>query len=435
MTPQILASLLLPVLVTLPTARAIDREAVLENAAIFTTHQWTMGAGNQTASCSSSYISDYTPGETYRGLPYDWGGWVTTDEFDDYLALDYGAGSHSSNGVLSCTVGVDCSGFVSQTWETSIKYGTSTFYQVSSEISVTDLKRADALNNAGSHIVLFAYQTAAGLPVYFESGGALVSVHGTQGWSYFSNYTPIRYDDISDGAKTGTFDNPIEISQMPFEDLRYTAGAASDAIDVYSCSSADESGPEQIYHFEVATAGTLSARVSDDDGVDIDLQVLSEPQGDACLARDDTELELWLEPGEYWLVADTWVSSYEYAGPYILTMSFTGSLGSSDGSGDPGTGTGGSDGGGSDGGSADTGAWDAGSSGGDAGSYLDSGLADDGVAQGFASGPPGQRFSLVEDGSGCASAPGPMGFWALGLALLLPWRRRSGPEGSVRNNP
>ncbi len=424
MTPLLLA-LVLP-------AQAIDREATLDNAAIFATHEWTMGSANQYASCSSDYVSDYTPGHTYRGIPYDWGGWVTADEYDDYIAAGYGAGSHSWHGVLSCTVGVDCSGFVSQAWETSTKYGTSTFYQVTSEISASSLKRGDALNNAGSHIVLFAYETAAGIPVHYEANGDLVFVDSDQGWSAFSSYEPIRYDAITDGGSSGTSSNPHEITAFPFEDLRWTAGAASDSIDSYSCaSSTNESGPEQLYRFSVAEAGTLTLRVSDDSGVDIDIHVLTAPTGSACLARDDTDLSIDLSPGEYWIAADTWVGSYEYAGPYILTATFSGTLGEAGSSDEP------DDGGGEEDlpetgdddpqtgdddpdGAVDTGSDDQPQDGDGGGSWGGQGDNDD-PAPGQA---PGQAVPLNGvAGGGCQAAPAGGG---LVLILLGLWRRRRG---------
>ena len=316
----------LGVTLALPAA-AVERERALDISAEFATHTWTMTAANQTATCSSSYESDYSPG-TYVGVPYDWGGFYTTAEYDDYLEQGYGAGSHSWHDSLWCTVGVDCSGFVSQAWETSQKYGTSTFYQVTHDISVSDLKRADALNNAGSHIVLFAYESDAGLPIHYETYGTVVLVDSDQGWSSFDSYEAIRYDEIEDGPTTGTSSEPIEIEAFPYQDLRWTAGAASDRFDYYSCApTTNESGPEMLYHFETPTGGSLHLTVSDDTGVDVDIHVLSELSEDACLSRNDSELTVSLEPGEYWIAADTYVSGYEFPGPYLLTASFTGEVG------------------------------------------------------------------------------------------------------------
>lgn len=315
------------ILLTAAAALAIPREDVLDNAAGFATHIWSMTSANESASCSSDYDSDYTAG-TWVGLPYDWGGWVTLDEFDGYIDEDYGAGSHSWHGVLWCTVGVDCSGFVSQAWETDQKYGTATFYAVTEEIPTSALERGDALNKAGSHIVLFTYETAAGLPVHYESIGVGVSVDSDDGWSTFSDYEPIRYLDIADGPSTGTTSEPIGITAFPYTDHRWTAGAASDVIDSYDCApDTDESGPEMLYRFSVVTGGVLHATVSDDSGVDIDLHVLTAADGTGCLARDDAEVEVTLTPGEYWLSLDTYVGSREFPGPYLLSATFTGELG------------------------------------------------------------------------------------------------------------
>jgi MYXO-CTERM domain-containing protein len=381
---------------------AIEREAVMDNAALFCTHEWTMGAANQYASCSGDYVSDYSPGQTYRGIPYDWGGFVTPAEFDAYLAEGYGAGSHSWHGVLWCTVGVDCSGFVSQAWETDQKYGTATIHQVSHEISTSALQRGDALNDAGSHIVLFAYETAAGIPVHIEANGELVFTDVDQGWSALSGYSAIRYDEISDGPETGTVSDPHEIERFPLEDLRWTAGAASDRFDSYSCApDIDESGPEQIYHLEVAQGGTLELRVSCDNSVDVDIHVLDGLSSSDCLIRDHTELSIELEPGHYWVVVDTWVGAYEYAGPYILTGTFSGTLGDS---GQP----------------ADTGEpiIDTGEPGAD-----DTGAPETPSDKGPL--PPDRRVRFLETGRcGCTAGAPALGLWLLGLAALASRRRR-----------
>jgi len=307
---------------------AVEREEALDVAAEFATHVWTMTEENETGSCDSSYQSDWTAG-TWVGIPYDWGGWVTTAEYDEDLEDGEGAGSHSWHGVLSCTTGVDCSGFVSQAWKTDQKYGTATFYQVTTEIDVDELQRSDALNKSGSHIVMFAYTTDAGLPVHYETSGTVVFVDADQGWSAFSGYSAIRYEDIEEGSTSGTKDAPIEIDAFPFSHLHWTAGSASDLIDNYSCApEIDESGPEALYHFETDTGGTIHITLSDDSNVDVDIHLLSAVDGDACLDRDDSEIEIEIDPGEYWIVADTYVSGDEFPGPYLLSATFDGELGS-----------------------------------------------------------------------------------------------------------
>jgi hypothetical protein len=311
-------------------ASARDREAVLDAAAQYAVHEWTMTAVNQTASCSSSYESDYSPG-TYRGLPYDWGGYFTLQKFDDGLADGLGAGSHSWHGVLSCTVGVDCSGYVSQIWGIS-HHATVGLASRCDAIDLDDVKRADAFNDAGSHVVLYTYETDAGAPIFYEAAGSAskVRLNASAGWSYLDGYTPIREETVTDGPSTATTATPIEITAFPFEHQRWTAGAASDVVDSYSCApSTDESGPEVWYRFRARTGGTVKAVVSDDSGVDIDLHVLTAPQGSACIARDDSEVEVEVEPGDVWLSLDTFVGSREFPGPYVLTVTFDGEVGAS----------------------------------------------------------------------------------------------------------
>jgi hypothetical protein len=311
------------------SAVAADRDAVLDAAAAYATHEWMMTAENETASCSGDYVSDYTAG-TYRGVPYDWGGYYTLDDYDSAIAEGLGAGSHSWHGVLSCTAGVDCSGFVSQVWATD-HYGTATIHNVSHEIGIDAVERADAFNDAGSHITLFAYETAGGRPVFYEAAGSAsrVRLNGHSGWSYLDGYVPIRYDDIEESPpQIGTIDTPREVAAFPFEDLRWTAGAVSDAIDRYSCApDADESGPEVVYYFPVRAGGTLRATVTDDEDVDVDIHVLTAPDGDHCVARDDAEVSVALEPGYAWVVVDTYVGSDEFPGPFLLDMTFDGEVG------------------------------------------------------------------------------------------------------------
>ncbi len=310
------------------SAFAIDREDVLDQAAQYAFHPWSMTSVNETADCSASYQSDYVAG-SYRGLPYDWGGYYTLDEYDQAIADGLGAGSHSWHGVLSCTAGVDCSGFVSQVWDTA-HYSTSTFYSVTTDISISELKRADAVNDAGSHVVLFAYETGAGMPVFYEAAGSAqrTRLNSGAGWSYLDGYQPVRYDDIVDGGSSATVGEPIEIDAFPFEDFRWTAGAASDVIDSYSCSpNTDESGPEVLYKFSVAVAGTLHAVVSDDDGVDVDVHVMTSPDGEHCLARHDSEVTVEVGPGDVWLALDTYVGAHEFPGPFLLDVTFDGVVG------------------------------------------------------------------------------------------------------------
>lgn len=301
---------------------AVPREQALDNASQYGTHVWTSTSANETASCSSDYESDYAPG-TYVGLPYDWGGYMTLEEFDAEIADGYGAGSHSWHGVLECTAGVDCSGFVSMVWETG-HYSTSTIPGVATAIEWDAIERADVVNDAGSHVVLFTHISQDGWPVFWEASGSAskVRLNSQSGWSYLDGYQPYRFDGIEDGGSSGTVENPKLIEAFPYTDYGWTAGATSDTFDVYSCSDADESGPEVLYRATIPGPGTVTAVVSDADGVDIDVHVLTASDAGSCVGRDDVEVTAHVEGTTFWLALDTYVGSTEQSGPYVVTVDF-----------------------------------------------------------------------------------------------------------------
>ena len=93
-----------------------------------------------------------------------------------------------------------------------------------------------------------------------------------------------------------------------------TANGRSE-INTYDCApDTGERGPEIVYVFEVDTPGDFRAELVDPRGVDIDLHLLRDPvieDGFArgCIARAHESLFVEdLQPGTYWLVADSWSS-------------------------------------------------------------------------------------------------------------------------------
>ena len=135
-----------------------------------------------------------------------------------------------------------------------------------------------------------------------------------------------RLDPDGPACTPGTFDCPIAIGGFPYSDRQDTTEAPSDAADVYSCSDAREDGGEFVYRVRVPERGLLSATLDDQpgDAVDIDLHLLDAPRADACLARDNLAVARFLQPGDYYLVADTYTNAdgVERAGPYTLTVDF-----------------------------------------------------------------------------------------------------------------
>jgi len=313
-------------------ALAITRDRVMAKARAFAFHPWGCKAANLSATCAAGYESAYFVGDQL-GVAYDWGGFVSLREFDAHIAQGYGAGSFPSDGVLSCTTGLDCSGFVSQCWDTGTKYGTWTLVDISREITQAELLPGDVLNDAGTHVVLFSHLLGNGDPVFYEAGGFNTHMDVYGGWASVSGFVPRRYDDIEGTTatdQTGTTEQPIEITSYPFVDSRDTNAAVSDVFD--ACAEAagtDESGPEYIYTLTLSQPGALTVLVADDVGVDIDVHLYEALNTSDCVARAHTTFTETVDCGTYFVVADTFVEGgVDQAGPFSLTVNFTPSGGS-----------------------------------------------------------------------------------------------------------
>ncbi len=322
-----LLALSIALALSLQTAQAIPRQTVISRARAFATHPWRCTSANLTASCvPAGYQSDFIVGD-HAGLPYDWGGFMTLHEFDTQIAEGYAAGSHSDDGVLSCTSGLDCSGYVSQCWRAGHN-STRTIPNISTEIAREDMVRGDAFNKAGSHVILFSHLKADGTPYMYESSGYHVHPTFTKGWSYVNGYIPRRYNHIEDaprGEPLGSIDRPIDITNFPYSVRNRTTDAPSDHFDYCAAApTVDETGPEQVYRVNLTSPGILTASVACDPNVDIDVHFYSSLSESSCFARHDTSITHAVDCGEYFIVADTYVSNgTELAGAYTLTVDFT----------------------------------------------------------------------------------------------------------------
>jgi|GEM_PF-1257950 len=306
-------------------ANSIDRNTVMQIAKSYAEHKWICTSANTRASCSSSYTSDYSPG-TYTGVPYDWGGYKTISEFDSEIKQGYGAGSHSRHGVLWCTTGVDCSGYVSKCWQEN-RYTTSTISEISYVISKNSVKKGDIFNKAGSHVVLFSHFNSSGRPIFYEASGSAskVRLNTTGGWGFLNGYTARRYKGIEESSSQDLCSTPITINSFPYQDTKNTENSECKQYNYYSCaSSTNEKGPEYIYKFEIKSRGEIQASVTSGTGVDIDIHLLSALDANKCIIRNDKSFKIKLETGIYYLVADTYVSSSGiiYDGTYTLNVDF-----------------------------------------------------------------------------------------------------------------
>ena len=311
-------------------AEELTREMILQDAEAFAEHIWTPSLDNVVAPCSDDWICDWEADVDVVGLPYDWGGYKTLEEFEQDLIDGLGAGSHSRHGILDCTTGLDCSGFVSQVWRCG-RHTTSNMIEVSHPIDAADILPGDAYNKAGSHVVLWVEESPSGQPVFYEATGDPISrtlLREDATWSYLEGYMPLRLNTLEDAPPLteGTKDSPIEIRSFPFTDHNNTALSTESDWDRYSCApDTREEGPEILYTFELSEAGDLDITVEDPVGVDVDIHLLASKSPDDCLARDDKRVE-WLNasPGRYYIAADSWTkeSGEQLPGPYDLRVAF-----------------------------------------------------------------------------------------------------------------
>jgi hypothetical protein len=110
---------------------------------------------------------------------------------------------------------------------------------------------------------------------------------------------------------------------FPFTHTWSTLLSVSRSLDGYSCMpEVSERGPEVLYRVTVEEAGFLSAAVYDDDA-DIDVHILTDIDAAACIARGHHHAGINVEPGVYWVVADTWSDDVEHAGEYRIDIGLT----------------------------------------------------------------------------------------------------------------
>lgn len=104
------------------------------------------------------WTPDWTIGQVNRGIPYQWDGFSTIEQFDAGLAAGKFAGDvyHSKPDGSRFAVGVDCSGFVSRCWKLPVKHSTRSFPGICVRLrDPTELLAGDILDNFDAHVVLF----------------------------------------------------------------------------------------------------------------------------------------------------------------------------------------------------------------------------------------------------------------------------------------
>lgn len=111
-----------------------------------------------------SFAGWWRPGQVNEGVPYQWGGFATPEEFDRDLAAGLAAGdiyTAEKRRLLDAAVsrhatGIDCSGFISRCWRLSRSFSTRELQAICQPIaSWDDLQPGDIFNTWNAHVILF----------------------------------------------------------------------------------------------------------------------------------------------------------------------------------------------------------------------------------------------------------------------------------------
>ncbi len=131
--------------------------------------------------------------------------------------------------------------------------------------------------------------------------------------------------DSPDGSDTGSDCPPgvICVDALPFQADFDTSESALSAMDVYACApETDESGPELVFQVTLLERSFLGVAIDDDTvGVDVDAHLLTDLDPETCIDRGNADAGAALDPGVYFVVADTYVSGGEpQVGPASITI-------------------------------------------------------------------------------------------------------------------
>ena len=138
--------------------------------------------------------------------------------------------------------------------------------------------------------------------------------------------------ETGDGSPTSPFIIPVEGCVSGYKDTQDTSKSPNSLIDKYpNPNQTPETGPEYYYKFTLTKKSKVSIYLdSEPSNVDIDIQLLRNvnisnktvPASD-FINRSDNSITEQLDPGTYWIVADTYGDSTTKPGKYVLNVDIT----------------------------------------------------------------------------------------------------------------
>jgi hypothetical protein len=264
-----------------------DTQVIL-NANSYLEHSWIAVSDNiwDNESCGGKIVN--TPSwvnvGNHSSLPYCWGGNSTLEEFDYFLTLGRSAGDNNTNvgygAEPNCSVGVDCSGFVSRCYGLSTHYSTSMLNSNSlfgHHNSYNDLIDGDFINKPGAHTRMVTQVNNNGTITVIESGSGIGNVGGAGLWNVFEwtydvstligdGYYPQYYTNMSNYLGPPP-NNDNCFDAIPLESnlsCTYTSGtvdnATDDLIPVPGCDDLSMT-PKGVWYKFVASSSAHAINV------------------------------------------------------------------------------------------------------------------------------------------------------------------------------
>jgi cell wall-associated NlpC family hydrolase len=184
------------------------RDEMINTAWSYVNNQTYLNATNLNGTCSGRGKPRYLGATAgyYNSVPYDWGGFDTVSDYNNYMAQNYKAGDIDIAASETCSHGVDCSGFVSRCWGLTTKYSTRNIDSVSTTISQSQAQRGDIINKYDVHVAMIESIIPNGvktLEATTDFKVDRVAYITNNDWSRFSGYSIRRYNNVCDSAGQG----------------------------------------------------------------------------------------------------------------------------------------------------------------------------------------------------------------------------------------
>ena len=263
-----------------------------------------------------------TTAGTYTSVPYDWGGYVTVGEFNTLISQGRQAGDIDSAAVESCSVGVDCSGFVSRVWGTSHNT-TSTLPGISTAITTSQLQRGDILNKAGDHVAMIDAIVSGGVKTLeattYQANDRVINI--TTDWSRFAGYSAYRYNGVCATAVAAAILTPAPGSTLSSSSATFTWDRGT-LMEEYFLYVGTSFAANDLYGQSLGTNLSASVTGLPTDGRTLYVRLWSRT-GSTWLARDYT-YTAWRAPIACTSFSISPQSASPDAGAGSTTISLTG---------------------------------------------------------------------------------------------------------------